>query len=90
MNKYLMKHLFKHTWYIIYIVQLIYFSTIPLFSNIKSAYTQQIVLKLLNINFRSSDVYKNCCRIVKIVLRNFFSNLNADYDVKPNHAALEK
>ena len=44
--------------------------------------------KLLNITLRSTDVYKNCCWIGKIVPpEKIINNLNADYHVKPHHAA---
>ena len=42
--------------------------------------------KLFNINSRSTDVYKNCCWVDKVP-RKIINNLNADYRVKPKHAA---
>ena len=42
--------------------------------------------KLLKINLRSTDVYKNYCWIGKILLPEKMIN-NANYHVKPQHAA---
>ena len=41
----------------------------------------------MKINLRSSDVYKSAAGLVKSYPENT-NNLNADYHVKPHHAAL--
>ena len=45
--------------------------------------------KILNINLRSTDVYKKIAAgLVKSYPLKMIYNLNADYHVKPHHAAL--